>query len=212
MTSFIDQDNAIDWVDTLSEKHYVIIENALTTEVLNGLVKALNDRLEEDRFKKAAIGTMSQKQIDRSIRGDNIFWLDKSSQEFPIQSFFQLADHIKQLLNRYCFLSLSDYEFHFAHYPIGTFYKRHLDQFQGRDNRLISMVLYLNQYWKPDYGGGLKLFLEDKEHIIYPEFGRLVLFKSDLLEHEVMITRKDRFSITGWMLYQPVGLGFLQQY
>jgi SM-20-related protein len=32
-----------------------------------------------------------------------------------------------------------------------------------------------------------------------PEWGRTVIFKSDLLEHEVMVSEQDRLSITGWL-------------
>ncbi|PIB35230.1 hypothetical protein BFP72_07380 [Reichenbachiella sp. 5M10] len=211
MNSFFSEDNWINWVDALSENHYVVIDNILPTEVLHDLKSSFDERVQEEQLRKAAIGTLNQKHVDRSIRGDEILWLDQNIADRRIRTFFDLADEIKQNLNRYCYLSLSGYEFHFAHYPVGTFYKRHLDQFQGRNNRLISMILYLNEDWKPEYGGQLHLFLEDgREETILPTFGRMVMFKSDVLEHEVMLTAHDRYSITGWMLYQPVGLGFLE--
>jgi SM-20-related protein len=96
-----------------------------------------------------------------------------------------------------------------AHYPAGSFYKRHLDQFKERNNRVISTILYLNKNWEASQGGELKLFFDHEEKIVEPKYGRIVSFKSDQLEHEVLKTNVDRFSITGWMLHNPVGLGFL---
>ncbi|RJE74591.1 2OG-Fe(II) oxygenase [Reichenbachiella sp. MSK19-1] len=211
MNSFFSEDNWVGWVDALSENHYVVIDHILPKQILLDLKTSFDERVEAEALRKAAIGTLNQKQVDRSVRGDEILWLDKDMADQRIHTFFDLADEIKQNLNRYCYLSLSGYEFHFAHYPEGAFYKRHLDQFQGRNNRLISMILYLNEEWQPAYGGQLKLFLDGgKEETIMPTFGRMVMFKSDVLEHEVMITHHDRYSITGWMLYQPVGLSFLE--
>ncbi len=44
-------------------------------------------------------------------------------------------------------------EFHYALYPEGTFYKRHLDTFQNDDRRKLSIVYYLNEEnWLPEYG------------------------------------------------------------
>ncbi len=199
-------DESIDWVDDLSANNYVILDQVLSDNIVYDLKACFEERLEADKFKKAAIGSQDSKLVDRSIRGDNIFWLDKSSQDPRIKFYFQLMDKLQQVLNRYCFLSLSDYEFHFAHYPPGTFYKRHLDKFQGRNNRLISTVFYLNDDWVPQHEGQLRIYLDDQEIDIAPKFGRLVLFKSGDVEHEVLATKHDRYSITGWMLYRPIGL------
>ena len=209
LSSLFSEDKWVNWVDLLSEKNYVVIDNVLPEVQLNSIVESMNEHLAEEAFKKAAIGTSNQKHIDRSIRGDEILWLNKDTDPNRLSSFFTLAEETKDMLNRLCYLSLSGYEFHFAHYPKGTFYKRHLDQFQGRNNRMISVILYLNKNWQPEHGGGLKLFFDNTEEIVEPIFGRLVMFRSDVLEHEVLITNQDRYSITGWMLYNPVGLGFL---
>jgi SM-20-related protein len=113
------------------------------------------------------------------------------------------------VMNRYCYLSLSDYEFHLAHYPTGTFYKRHLDQFVGRNNRMISVVIYLNEHWKVGDGGELQIYLESGDVTVQPKARRCVLFKSADVEHEVLTTNVGRDSLTGWLLYKPAGLGLL---
>ena len=92
-------------------------------------------------------------------------------------------------------------EFHYALYPIGTFYKRHLDTFQNDDSRKLSIVCYLNdEDWLPEYGGELVIYKEGEEDInIYPLRGRMVVFESQVLEHEVKPVKQERLSITGWL-------------
>jgi SM-20-related protein len=106
-------------------------------------------------------------------------------------------------------LSLAGYEFHYAHYPERTFYKRHVDQFKDRSNRLITFILYLNDGWSPGDGGELMIYKGDQEIKVEPIMNRCVLFKTEGLEHEVLLSNTSRFSLTGWLLYQPSGVGYL---
>jgi SM-20-related protein len=43
---------------------------------------------------------------------------------------------------------------------------------------------------------------QETSHDILPLGGRLVLFLSDLIEHEVLPARRERYSITGWFRRQ----------
>jgi SM-20-related protein len=89
---------------------------------------------------------------------------------------------------------------HYAVYPPGKFYQKHLDSFQGSNRRKISFVLYLNQDWQTEQGGQLRLYLEDDQiKDVNPEGGTLVCFVSSELYHEVLITTQTRYSPTGWM-------------
>jgi SM-20-related protein len=106
------------------------------------------------------------------------------------------------------FLSISDYEFHFALYPPQTRYEKHIDQFHGKKNRVLSMLIYLNEDWKPGDGGELKIYgLGANTTLIEPIAKRMVIFKSDTVEHEVLLTQTSRKSITGWLLHQPATIG-----
>jgi SM-20-related protein len=101
-------------------------------------------------------------------------------------------------------LGIREKEFHYAVYPEGTFYKRHLDTFQNDDRRKLSMVCYLNvEDWNPSFGGALALYQPTDEgeetKLIYPLQGRMVIFESQVLEHEVLPVFQPRFSITGWL-------------
>lgn len=111
--------------------------------------------------------------------------------------------------NRELFLNLASSEFHFAVYPEGSFYRRHLDQFKERANRILTFIVYLNPNWKPGDGGELRIYRDDNQLDIEPIYGRMVLFKSAVLEHEVLPTQIKRRSLTGWFLYRPEGLSFL---
>ncbi len=95
-------------------------------------------------------------------------------------------------------------EFHYAIYPKGTFYKKHIDTFQNDDRRKLSVVCYLNHAgWLPKNGGELVLYLTQHgkafKKVIYPLPGRIVIFESQIIEHEVKPVKKERLSITGWL-------------
>jgi SM-20-related protein len=105
-----------------------------------------------------------------------------------------------QFLNRALFLSLKDVEVHQTVYPIGSYYKRHLDQFKKDDARKLSVILYLNKNWTEENGGQLRIYTNDQYFDVLPIAGRLVCFRSDALEHEVMPATRERLSITGWIL------------
>ena len=89
-----------------------------------------------------------------------------------------------------------------ALYPPGSFYRKHLDQFRGVAHRKVSAILYLNPAWSVDDGGELRLYLEPagegEYRDIAPLGGTLVCFRSDRFHHEVLPTRRERRSLTGW--------------
>jgi SM-20-related protein len=103
-------------------------------------------------------------------------------------------------------LSLKDVEVHMTVYPAGSFYKRHLDQFKQDDHRKLSVICYLNNDWKEEHGGQLRMYLNDRSIDVLPTAGRLVIFRSDQIEHEVLPATRPRLSITGWVLDQLVDL------
>lgn len=154
-------------------------------------------------FKQAAIGNKTEKQTNTQIRSDNIFWLEKDDE--TLSFFLNKINELILHLNRHFYLGINDHEFHLAHYPAGAFYKKHKDAFKSDDARKISVILYLNHNWKKENGGELKLYLENSEKIIEPVAGRLVVFESHL-EHEVLESKTDRYSITGWL--KSKGLAF----
>ncbi|MDW3195838.1 MAG: 2OG-Fe(II) oxygenase [Cytophagales bacterium] len=205
MNTYHSLENWLSWVDKLSSEDYVVIDHFLRPDLHLQVREFFLSRLA--LFKQAGIGALDQNSIDTTIRGDQTFWLDNVRDQ-EINGFWDLVDEMIHVFNRYCFLSLSGYEFHLANYPPGGHYAKHLDQFNDRNNRMISVVLYLNEGWQPGDGGELKLFHDNEQSsIVTPTAGKCVLFKSATMPHQVLPAQKERNSLTGWLLYQPTALG-----
>lgn len=205
---FHSEETYLNWFDELAEQEFLIIDNFIDTTLYNKLFSFLQKKKEADVLKKAGIGALSDFTIDKKIRGDFVFWLDRQRDE-ELGEFYALIDELIYGLRRFCYLPIQDFEFHLSHYPVGTFYKAHVDSFQNRSNRIISFVLYLNPDWKEGDGGELVIHKDGETLSFPPVKGRLALFKSDTVLHEVAITNTDRYSLTGWLLNNPVGVGFL---
>lgn len=192
-------------INDLVNRKYSVVDTFFSPEEIELLRANLKLKRELQSFKKAAIGNNDGQQIVEEIRGDSILWLDEEHPDEVEQMYFDRVNDFIQYMNRTCYLGLQGGEFHYACYPKGTFYKRHLDVFHTDTRRTLSMVLYLNdEDWTPAYGGQLALFLKNEQGIEYEEIvhalpGRLVIFDSKIIEHEVKLVNQPRYSITGWI-------------
>ncbi len=191
-------------MDVLSENDFVVIDEFLPETLYQEIRSFFNLKLND--FDKAGIGAQDKYQIASNIRGDYVYWLDRD-RDVALEEYWQLVEETVATLNRYCFLSLSGYEFHLAHYPPGGHYDRHLDQFKDRSNRMISVVIYLNEGWQRGDGGELEIFQDDDTTLVEPLGKRCVMFKSANVPHAVRNSYKSRYSLTGWLLYHPSRLG-----
>jgi SM-20-related protein len=185
--------------DALTADGWWVGDRALPGEVTDRL-RAELDRLEDDdRLRRAGIGRETDYQLAGDVRRDRIRWLNRES---DVQAeLLDFADALKNRLNRALFLGLFEFEGHFALYPEGAFYRTHYDSFRGAANRLVSLVLFLNPDWQPEHGGELVLYAEDRtteRARIAPVDGRLVLFLSEEIPHEVRPTSAPRRSVAGW--------------
>ncbi|WP_102796822.1 2OG-Fe(II) oxygenase [Bowmanella denitrificans] len=151
------------------------------------------------QFQQAGIGREQQQQQNQFVRTDEIRWLN--GQSTAQQAFLATMEQLRLGLNRRLFMGLFDYECHFAHYGPGNFYKKHLDAFKGRTNRILSTVLYLNPGWTSEDGGELLMYEKRRKEAflkITPLFGQMVVFLSERFPHEVLAAKRDRYSIAGW--------------
>ncbi|MGZ2370447.1 2OG-Fe(II) oxygenase [Ancylomarina sp. YFZ004] len=171
------------------------LSDALATQLRNNL-RSLNTN---KKLQEAGIGNQAKLVKDLSNRGDKIYWLDRSHKDEYENQFFDLIDEFVSYLNSSCYTGITGYEFHYALYEKGTFYKRHLDQFQDNKSRAFTMIMYLNLDWKEEDGGNLCIFHENHSQMINPVNGSCVFFKSSELEHEVLTCNQQRISITGWL-------------
>ena len=191
-------------IEDLMDRQYSVVDNFFTRAEVEAMRGSLLQQYEEDRFRKSAIGNQSNEQVLGAVRGDFILWLHEEAATGAEAAFFDRINDFKEYLNRTCFMGINEKEFHYAIYPEGTYYKRHLDTFQNDSRRKLSMVCYLNtEDWKPEYGGELAIYLNEdgmeKQVNIYPLHGRVVVFESQVLEHEVKPVKRERLSITGWL-------------
>lgn len=149
-------------------------------------------------LKRAAVGRGAAQAVQPQIRGDHIQWL-KAGQSDACNRYLALMEGLRLHLNRELFLGLDDYESHFAFYEPGAFYARHVDRFRDDDKRTVSVVIYLNDDWLAGQGGALRLHPDEASaQDIAPLGGRMVLFLSAGMPHEVLPATRDRLSLAGW--------------
>ncbi len=176
-----------------------ITPHFITDKLALNLKKHLLHLLKENLMVPAKIGNNNETSINSSVRGDRIYWLDRKHNNVSENDFLDQIEDFILLLNRSCFAGITSYEFHYSFYDIGSFYTKHYDQFKNNNSRAYSMISYLNDEWKIADGGELMVYQNYNNQKITPTQGKTVLFRSDELQHEVLVTQKPRMSITGWL-------------
>ncbi|MFC5694957.1 2OG-Fe(II) oxygenase [Pseudomonas sp. GCM10022186] len=184
-------------VDDLASQGWSHQRLALPAELTAALAGECRARAAAGSLAPASVGRGEGQQIREGVRGDSIHWLERG-QSATSDAYLDLMDELRQRLNRELFLGLEDFECHFALYPPGAFYQKHLDRFRDDDRRAVSVVAYLNADWQPEQGGALRLYPEQGERDVLPEGGSLVVFLSAELPHEVLPASRERLSLTGW--------------
>ena len=191
--------------DEIHDHGFAIVDNFLADSHYQHLRTTIQKLHNNGSFKPAKVGQNTAASHAPAIRNDYIHWLDESMPNPAVKAYFAAIETLRVNLNQFLFLGLDNIEVHFAVYPSGSFYKKHVDQFAKTMDRRISCVYYLNEHWQPEHGGELKLYhLNNQFHInIEPHGNRLVCFNSDL-PHEVSMAHHLRYSITGWLKVRPM--------
>lgn len=177
-----------------------------------------------------------QQQKMSGYRTDRIAWLtleglDREKQP-GLTSLFKKMISVPFELNKKCNLYLqAGGSFQVACYPEGAFYRKHVDggYLNLNNGRKITAIFYPNS-WSPQDGGHLRMYkrrlnpmqiekakkegvetpLEDapdeEDTDIEPLGGRLVLFRSRDMPHEVLRTGRKRYAISLWVM-GPIGPG-----
>ncbi|MBU2872167.1 2OG-Fe(II) oxygenase [Colwellia sp. E2M01] len=190
--------------DDIIEKGYSIRPYALPENLALLLSQHILE-LSSEKFKRAGVGRSKDLVVNDFIRTDEISWI--TYQGAASCAWIDWADSLRVYLNKHLFLGLFSFESHFAHYAKGDFYKTHKDAFKGEDNRILSVVVYLNQNWVPSDGGELVIYdknlpasavIDNRKVTVVPNFGTIVVFLSEEFPHEVLPAKRDRYSIAGW--------------
>ncbi len=183
----------VDWVDGIAVR-----DRFLAPTQVRALLDCAHLRRERGEFAAARIGGERSLQRRPQIRGDSICWI--AAPLLPAElTLLEELERLRLHLNERDLLGLFELELHYAWYPAGAGYTRHVDQPQGHAQRQVSLVLYLNEDWAPAAAGELRFFdAPDRHRDIEPIAGRLVCFLTPGREHAVLPTRRERLSISGW--------------
>lgn len=193
-------DNQFDLlIDSYLDKKVGIDAAFLGKELSLGLQQNILQLQRDELMVKAGIGNNTIKDATQKIRGDKIYWMDKKHDNVYEQEFLLLIEGFIDRLNSTCYAGIDDYEFHYAVYEEGSFYKRHKDQFKNDSDRKFSLINYLNEDWLEVDGGQLVVYPAEGAQAILPHSQTAVFFKSDEIEHEVTKANRSRMSITGWL-------------
>lgn len=136
-------------------------------------------------------------ELDETVRSDELAWLTKDETRGALALAVTHFERLMQALNEAAWLGLRTFDLQLARYGPGAHYARHRDAFPGQDNRRITAIVYLNPGWVAAHGGQLRLHVEPPVELA-PTLDRLVVFRSEVVEHEVLQARTDRWALTAW--------------
>lgn len=183
-------------LEALSERGWLEIPDYFDSIDTLHLYEWARSLSEKERMRPATI--RSNKIVNENVRSDSIFWIDDWQANEALASYRDEILAIGRYLSQELRVPLKSFEGHFSHYGAGDFYLKHLDQHLGQRHRQITLVSYLN-----DCDGGELVVYKNRsknevDETVYPKAGKLVLFLSAFIFHEVKPSKSDRFGLTGW--------------
>jgi SM-20-related protein len=193
--------------DGLAGPGFAIAPGFLPPALVATLAAELDGRIARGELRPAAVGAGAQRAVRREIRGDLIQWVAGEGTVAERDALARL-EALRVALNGMLQLGLHELECHYAAYPPGASYARHLDRSPAGVERVVSIVLYLNPDWREHDGGELRLHAPGGPVDVEPRGGTLAAFLSEALEHEVRAAVALRRSLTGWFRRRPLGTPF----
>lgn len=186
-------------LDALAGRGWHVQPDFLPEETVAALRAECLARHAAGGFHAAGVGA-GRARVLNEIRGDHVLWLEADDPHPAVQDYLSAMEALRRAVNRELQLGLFELEAHFAAYPPGAYYKRHLDRFRDDDRRTLTLILYLNEGWRAEDGGALRFWPEEAgEPVdIAPEGNTLVAFLSERFWHEVLPARRMRLALTGW--------------
>ncbi|KAI8919753.1 hypothetical protein BC831DRAFT_526578 [Entophlyctis helioformis] len=140
----------------------------------------------------------------RTVRGDEICWIhpgEAGALEPLVNRMLALQTLLAQAIHLQ-----GSCEFQLAHYAANAKgYESHRDAFptsdpDDPDQRRVTAICYLNPDWNHEtQGGALRIHRRDLEQDISPIAGRVVIFMSGVVDHEVLSSSRPRYALTCWM-------------
>lgn len=142
-------------------------------------------------------GVSRGKQLDDAVRSDEIAWLTAEDASGALSEAVARFEALRVALNEAAWLGLRAFDLQLARYGPGARYVRHKDAFQGDESRRLTAIVYLNDGWRAEHGGQLRLHLPTPLDV-EPRLDQLVVFRSEVVEHEVLPARAERWALTAW--------------
>lgn len=188
-------------IDRLASDGFAVLDDFVPPALVAALAARLHQLEAAEALATAGIGRDGDRAVDRRIRRAAIRWFDGRNE--AERGMLDLAESLRLEINRQLFLGLFHFECHFIAYPVGGFYRRHLDSLAGSRNRIVSLATYLDPGWTAEDGGALRIW-RSREDVgppavdVVPLAGRAVLMLSEEIPHEVLPTNRPRHAIAGW--------------
>ena len=181
-------------IKDIAKQGYAVVEQFINPQEIASLAAQAKILHSAGEMHKAKTGIS---KVENSIH-----WIEASAASEAEMAYLNAMNELQQAINQAFFLGLFELESHFAIYPPGAGYQKHLDQFIGKEERKVSCILYLNENWHSEDGGQLRMYLDKKDENrfmdISPQAGTLVVFLSSDFLHEVLPAKRERISVTGW--------------
>lgn len=200
---------------------YVVIKDDVFEDFIDDLFGEVQEL--RSRMRPARMSRGDSTWEDDLIRGDSLCWV--TPQICNDLKLDTLDKYVKRMLAECEVMKealglIDEYNIQFAIYPgKGETYHRHRDAFPRSDtdepSRQLTCLLYLNREWLHDDGGQLRIFTTEGIKLegagepfsfwgvygydIEPIFGRLVVFRSDLVDHAVLPCHRERSALTLWI-------------
>lgn len=199
----IDEGHVAKVIKALAGPGWCVIPNYLTRGEWKPLAVEAKKLHAAGEFRLARVGRGDGAKVRPDVRTDRVRWIDSQKATGLQQDYLERAEAMRQAINSKQTMGLFDFEAHYALYPPGCFYRKHLDRFADAKHRTVSYIQYLNSDWKAEDGGDLRIYLPnaktaEKYLDIQPMGGTAVFFLSGEFEHMVMPSRRERLSLTGW--------------
>ena len=189
------------FLDDLAAQGWAVWPDFMPPSAIDTLRHELRAHWQEGSFRAAGVGRGTTLRVQSEVRADHLYWLSDTDRTPAQEAYHQQIEALRVRLNQAFYLGLRLFEAHFAVYPPGSFYRRHLDQHAGTRRRVLSCLLYLNPDWQPDHGGQLRLYPPAGGPAVDlpPVGGTFVCFRSADVYHEVLTARHERYSLSGWL-------------
>ncbi|MCB0509518.1 MAG: oxidoreductase, partial [Bacteroidetes bacterium] len=97
-------------LDVFARDGYLLIDNFLEEDIALQLLEELKHWKEQEAFRIAGIGKLTQHKIEEDFRKDEIKWIDRENCLPATKVYLQSLESLMKQLSREFYLSLKDFE------------------------------------------------------------------------------------------------------